>query len=97
MPIFYERSRRQQDVDKDAKLIDRLLKDVTTGSLLRRRRGNGLDGFDELDDDDDLVARRRREAAKRKPTLEDNLGMLLLLSQIQVSINILHRLTLDDL
>ncbi|OJJ99935.1 hypothetical protein ASPACDRAFT_119827 [Aspergillus aculeatus ATCC 16872] len=59
----------------DEKQVAKLLKDITTGALRRRRGANAGDEFDLDDSDDELLARRRekqREFARmRKALLAD--------------------------
>ncbi|PYH84794.1 hypothetical protein BO82DRAFT_429744 [Aspergillus uvarum CBS 121591] len=59
----------------DEKQVAKLLKDITTGALRRRRGANADDEFDLDDSDDELLARRRekqREFARmRKALLAD--------------------------
>ncbi|KAJ2960337.1 hypothetical protein NQZ79_g4318 [Umbelopsis isabellina] len=66
-----------QMADSDQNMIQRLLKDVVSGGLRRRRGamndGLELDYYDTFDDmDDDLVALRRMAAAKRRKLLNGN-------------------------
>lgn len=68
---------RDQMADSDQNMIQRLLKDVVSGGLRRRRGamndGLELDYYDTFDDmDDDLVALRRMAAAKRRKLLNGN-------------------------
>jgi hypothetical protein len=66
-----------QMADSDQNMIQRLLKDVVSGGLRRRRGamndGLELDYYDTFDDmDDDLVTLRRMAAAKRRKLLNGN-------------------------
>ncbi|WBW74908.1 claspin, Mrc1 [Schizosaccharomyces osmophilus] len=70
---------RDQEIDKDSKLVEQLMKDVTTGGLRKRRRNNvGL--LDDSDDDDDEHNGIRREKLKelrrRKLMKHENLEIL---------------------
>lgn len=64
--------------DSDQNEIQRLIKDVVSGGLRRRRGamndGYELDYYDTFDDEDDnLVALRRAAAAKRRKLLSGNI------------------------
>ncbi|PYH48997.1 uncharacterized protein BP01DRAFT_353315 [Aspergillus saccharolyticus JOP 1030-1] len=65
----------QHQRTNDEKQVAKLLKDITTGALRRRRGANANDEFDLDDSDDELLARRRekqREFARmRKALLAD--------------------------
>ncbi|KAI8581475.1 hypothetical protein K450DRAFT_231474 [Umbelopsis ramanniana AG] len=67
-----------QVADSDQNMIQRLIKDVVSGGLRRRRGamndGYELDYYDTFDDmDDNLVALRRAAAAKRRKLLNGNI------------------------
>lgn len=67
-----------QIADSDQNEIQRLIKDVVSGGLRRRRGamndGYELDYYDTFDDmDDNLVALRRAAAAKRRKLLNGNI------------------------
>ncbi|EPY51401.1 mediator-replication checkpoint 1 [Schizosaccharomyces cryophilus OY26] len=70
---------RDQEIDRDSKLVEQLMKDVTTGGLRKRRRNNvGL--LDDSEDDDDEHSEIRREKLKelrrRKLMEHENLEIL---------------------
>ncbi|KAG1057981.1 hypothetical protein G6F43_000225 [Rhizopus delemar] len=75
----------EQDAESDRNMVQRLLKDITSGGLRKRKaaleEGFMFDDIDIYDDDDDLVAVRRAAAAKRRKMLQDNGGALEALAQ----------------
>ncbi|RUP47692.1 MRC1-like domain-containing protein [Jimgerdemannia flammicorona] len=67
---------QKQVYERDAQLVDQLVKDVTSGGFMRRRgyggadgKGFGLDDDYYFDDGDDMMEMRRLEAARRKRML----------------------------
>ncbi|RCH85409.1 hypothetical protein CU098_004055, partial [Rhizopus stolonifer] len=73
--MFYE-----QDAESDRNMVERLLKDITSGGLRKRKaaleEGFMFDDIDIYDDDDDLIAVRKAAAAKRRRMLQEHGGAL---------------------
>ena len=80
-----QRAFNKQMAETDKNMIERLLKDITSGSLRRRRAakeaGFMLDDYDIYDEEDDLVAMRRAASAKRRKLLEKSGNILHLLGK----------------
>lgn len=61
-------------------MVERLLKDITSGGLRKRKaaleEGFMFDDIDIYDDDDDLIAVRKAAAAKRRRMLQEHGGAL---------------------
>jgi hypothetical protein len=76
--FFYSHPFSNQVANSDQNMIQRLIKDVVSGGLRRRRGamndGYELDYYDTFDDmDDNLVALRQAAAAKRRKLLNGNI------------------------
>lgn len=68
---------KDQEMDRDEKLVKQLMKDVTTGALRKRNR-NGFAALDDSDDEDYSNLRREKlKELRRQKLLEDgNLNVL---------------------
>ncbi|KAI9267324.1 MRC1-like domain-containing protein [Sporodiniella umbellata] len=73
--MFYE-----QEAESDRNMVQRLLKDITSGGLRKRKaaleEGFMFDDIDMFDDDNDLLAVRKAAAAKRRKMLQEHGGAL---------------------
>lgn len=69
-------------------MVERLLKDITSGGLRKRKaaleEGFMFDDIDIYDDDDDLIAVRKAAAAKRRRMLQEHGGALEALGRFKV-------------
>ncbi|EPX73752.1 mediator-replication checkpoint 1 [Schizosaccharomyces octosporus yFS286] len=70
---------RDQEIDKDNKLVEQLMKDVTTGGLRKRHRNNAglLDDSDDDDDEHNAIRREKLKELRRRKLMEhENLEIL---------------------